>query len=450
PPPRGPGRPRPRGRRAAVRPPLPPLAAAHRPGARRRAPPARRRRHGPRPRHRRQAPGHPLHLTRPLPRTGGDGHAGMGRVWDTSETMGGGMAQQVRGVVAPGRGQPVRIETITVPDPGPGEAVVAIQACGVCHTDLHYREGGINDEFPFLLGHEAAGVVEAVGAGVTEVEPGDFVILNWRAVCGQCRACRRGRPWYCFATHNATQKMTLDGVALSPALGVGAFAEKTLVAAGQCTKVSDQAKPEVAGLLGCGVMAGLGAALNTGEVGPGDSVAVFGCGGVGDAAIAGAKLAGATTIVAVDLDPRKLELARDFGATHVVDASKEDPVAAVQAVSGGFGADVCIEAVGNPKVFAQAFYARDLAGTVVQVGVPNPEMRIELPMIDFFGRGGRLKPSWYGDCLPSRDFPLLVDLHLQGRLPLDRFVTETISIDDVEEAFHKMERGEVLRSVVVF
>jgi S-(hydroxymethyl)mycothiol dehydrogenase len=357
--------------------------------------------------------------------------------------------QQVRAVVARAVKEPVSLVTIEVPDPGPGEALVQVQACGVCHTDLHYREGGINDDFPFLLGHEAAGVVEAVGPGVTDVAPGDFVILNWRAVCGECRSCRRGRPWYCFNTHNASQKMTLDGVALTPALGIGAFAEKTLVAAGQCTKVSSAVKPEVAGLLGCGVMAGLGAALLTGEVGPGDSVAVFGCGGVGDAAIAGALLAGASTIIAVDLDQRKLDLATEFGATHTVDASVGDPVAAIQALTGGHGADVCIEAVGHPKVFEQAFYARDLAGTVVQVGVPNPDMRIDLPMIDFFGRGGRLKPSWYGDCLPSRDFPLLVDLHLQGRLPLEKFVSETIGLDGVEEAFHKMERGEVLRSVVL-
>jgi S-(hydroxymethyl)mycothiol dehydrogenase len=360
------------------------------------------------------------------------------------------MPQQVKAVVARSKGAPVTVETINVPDPGPGEAVVQVQACGVCHTDLHYREGGINDDYPFLLGHEASGIVEAVGDGVTGVEPGDFVVLNWRAVCGSCRACLRGEPWYCFATFNATQKMTLeDGTELSPALGIGAFAEKTLVAAGQCTKVNAHVKPEVAGLLGCGVMAGLGAAMLTGEVGLGDSVAVFGCGGVGDAAIAGAVLAGASIVIAVDLDPRKLELAKGFGATHTVDASATDPVAAVQALTGGNGADVCIEAVGHPTVFEQAFYARDLAGTVVQVGVPNPEMRIDLPMIDFFGRGGRLKPSWYGDCLPSRDFPMLVDLHLQGRLPLERFVSETISLDAVEDAFHKMERGEVLRSVVV-
>ncbi|HWD53181.1 MAG TPA: S-(hydroxymethyl)mycothiol dehydrogenase [Acidimicrobiales bacterium] len=356
---------------------------------------------------------------------------------------------EVRGVVAGAKGKPVSLETIVVPDPGPGEARVRIQACGVCHTDLHYREGGINDDFPFLLGHEAAGIVEATGDDVSSVSPGDFVVLNWRAVCGQCRACRRGRPWYCFATHNAAQKMTLaDGTPLTPALGIGAFAEMTLVAAGQCTPVDPQARPEAVGLLGCGVMAGLGAALFTGDVGPGDSVAVFGCGGVGCAAVAGARLAGATTVIAVDLDPGKLELARGFGATHVVDAGADDPVEAIRALTGGNGADVCIEAVGNPKVMEQAFYARDLAGTLVQVGVPTPAMRIDLPMIEFFGRGGQLKPSWYGDCLPSRDFPMLVDLYLQGRLDLDRFVSETIGLEDVEEAFHRMERGEVLRSVV--
>src|ERR671929_1288997 len=206
------------------------------------------------------------------------------------------MPYEVRGVVARSKGAPVSVETIVVPDPGPGEAVVDVQACGGCHTDLHYREGGINDEFPFLLGHEAAGVVSAIGEGVTNVAVGDYVVLNWRAVCGECRACRRGEPWYCFNTHNAKQQMTLaDGTPLSPALGIGAFIEKTLVHAGQCTRVNPAAKPEVAGLLGCGVMAGLGAAINTGGVGRGDSVAVFGCGGGGGAAVMGARAGRATT-----------------------------------------------------------------------------------------------------------------------------------------------------------
>ena len=360
------------------------------------------------------------------------------------------MPSTVKGVIVRTKGAPVEVVDIVVPDPGPGEAVVKIAACGVCHTDLHYREGEVNDEFPFLLGHEAAGTVEAVGAGVTEVAPGDFVILNWRAVCGQCRACARGKPQYCFNTHNAKQKMTLtDGTELSPALGIGAFIQKTLVAAGQCTKVDPQADAAAVGLLGCGVMAGFGAAVNTGGVSRGDSVAVIGCGAVGNAAIAGSSVAGATTIIAVDIDDKKLEWARSFGATHTVNSREQDAVEAIRELTGGFGADVVIDAVGRPETYEQAFYARDLAGTVVLVGVPTPNLQVTLPMIEIFGRGGSLKSSWYGDCLPSRDFPILVDLYRQGNFDLGRFVSETITLGDIESAFEKMRRGEVLRSVVV-
>jgi S-(hydroxymethyl)mycothiol dehydrogenase len=361
------------------------------------------------------------------------------------------MSQQVKGVIARAKGAPVEVTTIVVPDPGPGEAVVRIQACGVCHTDLHYREGGINDDFPFLLGHEAAGIVETVGEGVTDVAPGDFVVLNWRAVCGDCRACRKGKPWYCFNTHNANQKMTLtDGTELSPALGIGAFVEKTLVHAGQCTKVDPAARPAAVGLLGCGVMAGIGAAINTGGVGRGDSIAVIGCGGVGDGAILGARLAGAATIIAIDTDDRKLGWAKQFGATHTINARGTDVVAAVQELTGGNGADVVVEAVGRPETYKQGFYARDLAGTLVLVGVPTPEMTIELPLLDVFGRGGALKSSWYGDCLPTRDFPMLTELYLQGRIDLDAFVSEEIRLDQIEAAFDKMHTGGVLRSVVIF
>jgi S-(hydroxymethyl)mycothiol dehydrogenase len=357
---------------------------------------------------------------------------------------------EVTGVVATAKGEPVSRETIVVPDPGPGEALVRVKACGVCHTDLHYREGGISDDFPFLLGHEAAGTVEAVGDGVIGLAAGDYVVIAWRAPCGTCRSCRRGRPWYCFDSANAVQRMTLtDGTPLSPALGIGAFAELTLVAAGQCVPVDPAARPEAAGLIGCGVMAGFGAAVNTGRVGRGDTVAVIGCGGVGNAAIAGSALAGARMVIAVDIDPRKLEWATGFGATHTVDARSEDPVEAIRQLTGGFGADVVIEAVGRPETYRQAFFARDHAGTLVQVGVPTPDMTIELPLIELFGRGGAIKSSWYGDCLPSRDFPMLIDLYLRGRLDLDGFVSETIGLDDVEAAFTKMEKGEVLRSVVV-
>ena len=360
------------------------------------------------------------------------------------------MSQKVRGVISRSKGAPVEVTDILIPDPGPGEVVVDIIACGVCHTDLTYREGGINDEFPFLLGHEAAGTVESVGDGVTNVEPGDFVILNWRAVCGQCRACKRGRPHLCFDTHNAARKMALtDGTELTPALGIGAFADKTLVHEGQCTKVDSEADPAVAGLLGCGVMAGIGAAINTGAVTRDDTVAVIGCGGVGDAAIAGAALVGAKMIIAVDLDERKLVQAREFGATHTVNAAEVDVVTSIQDLTDGFGADVVIDAVGRPATWKQAFYARDLAGTVVLVGVPTPDMTLQMPLIDFFSRGGSLKSSWYGDCLPERDFPTLISLYLQGRLPLEKFVSERIGLDAIEDAFHKMHAGEVLRSVVV-
>ncbi|MGV0868472.1 S-(hydroxymethyl)mycothiol dehydrogenase [Corynebacterium kalidii] len=370
------------------------------------------------------------------------------------------MSTTVKGVIARGKGAEVEITDIVVPDPGANDVVVRVQSCGVCHTDLAYRDGGISDDYPFLLGHEAAGVVESVGDRVSHVAVGDFVVLNWRAVCGECRACRKGEPKYCFSTFNASKRMTLtDGTELEPALGIGAFAERTLVHEGQCTKVNPEADPSAVGLLGCGVMAGLGAAVNTGGVQRGETVAVIGCGGVGMAAIAGAKLAGATTIIAVDLSDEKLRRAQDFGATHTVNPSalggdagatgEDQPVVqAVHEILGGIGADVVVDAVGLPATFTQAFYMRDLAGRVVLVGVPTPEMTLELPFLDVFSRGGSVKSSWYGDCLPERDFPMYTELYLQGRFPLGDFVDERVGLDAVEAAFTKMKQGSVLRSVV--
>ncbi len=360
------------------------------------------------------------------------------------------MNRIVRGIISRDKGKPVELVDVVIPAPGPRDVVVDIISCGICHTDLAYREGGINNDYPFLLGHEAAGTVEAVGPDVTAVVPGDFVVLNWRAVCGQCRACKRGRPHLCFNTFNASKKMTLiDGTELTPALGIGAFADKTLVHEGQCTKVNPKADPAAAGLLGCGVMAGIGAAINTGSVTRDDSVAVWGCGGVGDAAIAGAALVGARQIIAVDTDDTKLKWARGFGATHTVNAREVDVVQTIRDLTNGFGVDVAIDAVGRPETWKQAFYARDLAGTVVLVGVPTPEMQLDMPLVDFFAHGGALKSSWYGDCLPERDFPTLIDLYLQGRLPLDQFVSERIGLGDVEDAFQRMHGGEILRSVVM-
>lgn len=366
------------------------------------------------------------------------------------------MSSIVSGIVALSKGEPVVKTNVVVPDPGANDVIVKIQACGVCHTDLAYRNGDISDEFPYLLGHEASGIVEEVGSAVTHVAVGDFVVLNWRAVCGECRACKKGEPKYCFNTHNASKKMTLeDGTELSPALGIGAFLEKTIVHEGQCTKVNPEEDPAAAGLLGCGIMAGLGAAVNTADIKRGESVAVFGLGGVGMAAIAGAKLAGASKIIAVDIDAKKLEWAKEFGATDIVDSSNlgdegdaSEVVAKVRELTGGFGTDVTIDAVGIMPTWQQAFYSRDFAGRMVMVGVPNLTSRIDVPAIDFYGRGGSLRPAWYGDCLPERDFPTYVDLHLQGRFPLDKFVSERIGLDDVEEAFATMKSGDVLRSVV--
>ena len=359
---------------------------------------------------------------------------------------------KVKAVVALSQDAPVTVTTINVPDPGKGEALVKVLTCGVCQTDHHYVTGGVGQDFPYLLGHESAGIVEAVGDDVTDIAPGDLVILNWRAVCGECRACRKGQPQYCFATHNATQKMTLeDGTELTPALGIGSFAEKTLVAAGQCTKITGDISPEqyaAIGLLGCGVTAGLGAVLNTGELKRGESVAVIGCGGVGTAAIAGAQLGGATTIIAVDIDEEKLARAREHGATHTVNSSKVDPVEAIKELTGGFGADLVIDAVGIAPTFKQAFEARDLAGRVVLVGVPAPGTTWDIPLDEVFGRGGSIKSAWYGDTLPSRDFPEFVDQYLLGRLDLDGFVSERIRLEDVNEAFETMKTGRVLRSVV--
>lgn len=364
------------------------------------------------------------------------------------------MTQTVQGVIAREKGAPVEVANIVIPDPGPNDVVVKVQATGVCHTDLAYRNGDIADEFPFLLGHETAGIVDQVGEDVTHVAPGDFVVLNWRAVCGECRACRKGDTKNCFNTHNASQPMTLeDGTALTAALGIGSFAEKTLVHEKQCTKVDPDTDPAAAGLLGCGIMAGLGAAANTGAVQRGESVAVFGLGGVGLAAVAGAALAGATKVIAVDVDERKCDAATTFGATETIcskDLSEDEVIERVRELTDGFGTDVTIDAVGIQPTWRLAFYARDFAGRMVMVGVPNQTDHVDIPAIDLYARGGSIKPAWYGDCLPERDFPAYVELYKQGRFPLGEFVSERIGVGDIEEAFDKMKRGDVLRSVVEF
>ena len=362
------------------------------------------------------------------------------------------MPLTARGGIARMPGAPVSIEEFTIDDPGPNEALVRILASGVCHTDLGVKNGVYGSSgFPFLLGHEGAGVIEAVGPGVGQDRVGEHVILAWRAPCGECRFCRAGQPNLCAASLNAEKRMrTLDGELLNPVLGIGTFCTHTLVHAKQAVPVdSTLPKPQMS-LIGCGVMTGVGAALYTAGVKPGTSVAVFGCGGVGDSVIMGAKLAGATTIIAVDIDPQKLEWAKRFGATHMVNASEGDPVERVKALTGGNGVNYSFEAVGLAQTLEQALWSRDLAGTCVFIGVPGPGPKLEIELQQLFDRGGSLRPSWYGDCLPTRDFPLLAAWYQQGELNLDDVVSRLIPLEEAEEAFEAMKRGETLRSVIVF
>jgi S-(hydroxymethyl)mycothiol dehydrogenase len=362
------------------------------------------------------------------------------------------MAITARGSIVRTPGGRAEVEEFTIDDPGPDEVLVRIVASGVCHTDLGVKSGTYGSEgFPFLLGHEGAGIVEAVGPGVDNPKVGDHVILAWRAPCGKCRFCATGQPHLCAASLNAEKLMrTLDGITLNPVLGIGTFCTHTLVHARQAITIDHDLPSPQMSLIGCGVMTGVGAALYTAAVKPGQSVAVIGCGGVGDSVISGARLAGATTIIAVDIDPQKLEWSKEFGATHTVNPRDGDPVEAIKAITGGFGVNHAFEAVGSAEALKTALWCRDLAGSCIFIGVPGPGPTLELPLQDFFDRGGVFRSCWYGDCLPTRDFPLLANWYRQGQLNLDKLVTREIALEDAEEAFEAMKRGETLRSVIVF
>jgi len=359
------------------------------------------------------------------------------------------MAITGRGVVAREAHKPARVEEILIDPPGPGEVLVRILASGVCHTDLHIVHGLAPDGFPFLLGHEGAGVVERVGPGVESPRVGEHVMLAWRAPCGHCRFCLIGQPHLCAASLNAQPRMrTAEGQTLNPVLGIGTFCTHTVVAAGQAIPAPADLSPVSLSLIGCGVMTGVGAALYAADVRAGSDVAVFGCGGVGMNAIQGARLAHANRIIAVDLEPRKLEWARQFGATHVVNPRDGDPVAQIKKLTDGYGVNYSFECIGRPETLLQALMCRDLAGTCVFIGVSAKGVTMELPMAQFFDLGGSLTVSWYGNCLPTRDFPLLAEWYRRGDLKLDELVTEVIGLDDTDEAFRRMERGETLRSVI--
>lgn len=358
---------------------------------------------------------------------------------------------QAQGVVVREAGKPGEVEEIVLQDPGPGQVRVRIEASGVCHTDLLYQDGDAGDNFPFLLGHEGAGVVEAVGPGVSRPRIGDHVILAWRGPCGVCRFCRIGLLHLCPDNQTAPGAITTtDGQVLTAVGGVGTFCTHTVVAAAQAIPVPDELPFPQASLIGCGVMTGVGAVLYTADVRPGSSVAIFGCGGVGDSVVQGARLAHAEKIIAIDVAPEKLERARQFGATDTIDAREGDVVERVRELTGGFGVNYSFECAGRTDTFEQALWCRDLAGVMVMIGMQPPDATYSLPLQRFFGQGGSIRVSWYGDCLPSRDFPLLADLYLKGELHLDDLVSRHIPLDRAQSAFDAMHDGKTLRSVIVF
>ena len=362
------------------------------------------------------------------------------------------MPTKARGAIARVPGEDVVFEDFYLDDPGEYDVVVKILASGVCHTDLGLKTGTYGtDGFPFLLGHEGAGIVQEVGSRVSRVKVGDHVMLNWRAPCGECRFCLKGQHNYCANSHNAEGKMRDgDGGVLNAALGIGTFCTHTLVHEVQCVTYDQSLPAEPMSLIGCGVMTGVGAALYSANVQQGDSVAVFGCGGVGDSVIQGAKIAGAIKIIAVDIDPKKLEWAKEFGATHTVNASEVDPVKAIRDLTDGNGVNHSFEAVGIAETLEQALFCRDLAGNCVLIGVPGPGPRLDIDIQQFFDLGGNLTVSWYGNCIPARDFPILADWYQQGTLDLDGLVSRKIDLEETNDAFAAMKAGETLRSVIVF
>jgi len=357
-------------------------------------------------------------------------------------------------------GAPAVIEDIYLEDPGPNEVLVKIVASGVCHTDLTVKNlNGNGMPFPIYLGHEGAGIIERVGLGVVDLKPGDPVVIAYRAPCGRCPACRRGDPRRCYAALRPQPKIhrKKDGSLLSQVLRCGTFGTHTVVHEKAAIKMPEGMPLDRACLLACGVCTGVGAAMNTTPVAAGSRVAVIGCGGVGLSVIQGARLQNASMVIGVDISPVKLEWAKKFGATHVVDARDGDPVAAVRALTDdGWdgGVEYSFEATGIPKCIDQAVQMLAYGGTATTIGFPSQTDRIDLSLGDmatgvYWNKAG-LRVCHCGDTLPTLDFPLLANLYLQGKLDLDSMVTHRIALEDVEPAFHVMEEGNVIRSVIMF
>jgi NDMA-dependent alcohol dehydrogenase len=356
--------------------------------------------------------------------------------------------------------QPLEVRNLDLAPPKAGEVLVRMGASGVCHSDLSIQNGTLFGAFPIVLGHEGAGVVEEVGEGVDDLVPGDHVVISWVPQCGTCYFCERGQAFLCEAGGNAmatgglldgTTRFSSGGEPVLQMACSGTFSERAVIPAIGAVKIPDDIPFEIAALIGCGVLTGVGAALNTADIRPGDTVAVIGCGGVGLNVIQGARIAGAAEIIAVDMVPAKLDLARELGATQVVSAADCDPVAKVLELTGGRGADVVFEVIGLRHTIEQTITMTRRGGQAVLVGVPSMDVMLELPA--FFGvvlMAKTLKGCWYGSSNVREDVPKLLEHYKRGELKLDELISRRISIADVMDAFTAMEAGEVARSVIVY
>jgi len=354
--------------------------------------------------------------------------------------------------------QPLRVEEVQLDPPGNGEVLVKIAAAGVCHSDYHFMNGDLPITLPCVLGHEGAGVVEEVGPGVNAVKPGDHVVLLFRASCGRCEFCQRGRPALCALAgtlrntgrmRDGTSRLHHEGGEMHHFLGVSCFAERAVVPEQGVVKIRPDASLEVAALMGCSVMTGIGAVMNTARVEPGASVLVIGAGGVGLNVVMGAVLVGANPIIVADLLDFKLDLAKSFGATHTVNAKEQDLVDAVRSQTGGEGVDYAFEVIGNPRTMTAAYQAVRRGGTAVAVGIPPFGSEMSINAGELVYQEKTLKGSYYGTAHPQNDMPRLIDLYMAGRLPLDRLISRSYPLEQVNEAYAALLSGEVARSILV-
>jgi len=362
----------------------------------------------------------------------------------------------IKAAVMYGFNEPLKVETVTLKAPRADEVVVKLAASGVCHSDLSVMQGKLPFPPPVVLGHEGAGIIEEVGKDVTGLKPGDHVVLSWVQNCGRCHYCVAGQHHLCDTGVRSFMEgqegvFEKDGMEITRMAGVASFAERTVVRATAAIKISEDVPLDKACLVGCGVMTGVGAAMNTAHIRPGQTVAVFGCGGVGLNVIQGAVLCGAARVIAVDLMPKKLEWAKVFGATDVINGNDVGDVPeAIKALTDGLGVDYAFEVIGVPAVITQAFLSVKRGGKAVVVGVPGFDQMVTLPAAMLALEERSVIGSLYGSANMRRDMPKLLDLYMHKQLKIDELISRRIKLDEVNKAFDAMEKGEVARSVIVY